>query len=115
MIQGAINLLNLSIKSLMLVPIMSLYANVENITFWFSDEALASWKPERMHGRRGRPMEYSDLAIECCLMIRQVYTLPLRQTQGFIRLLIKVMDLNISAPDFSSISKRSTCGVRNRS
>ena len=48
-----------------------------------------------------------DLAIECCLMLRQVYHLPLRQTEDFTRSLIKLMELNIRAPDYTSLSKRS--------
>ena len=60
-----------------------------------------------MPGKRGRLKEYSDLVIECCLMLRQVYHLPLRQAEGFTRSLIKLMGLDIKAPDYTSISKRS--------
>jgi len=78
-----------------------------DITIWFSQDALDEWRPAAIPGKRGRPKEYSDLAIECCLMLRQVYHLPLRQTEGFTRSLIKLMGLDIKAPDYSCISKRS--------
>lgn len=78
-----------------------------DITIWFSDAAIDEWRPDPIPGKRGRPKEYSDLAIECCLMLRQVYHLPLRQTEGFTRSLIKLMGLDIKAPDYTCISKRS--------
>jgi len=78
-----------------------------DITIWFSDDAINDWHPPKIKGKAGRPKKYSDLAIECCLMLRQVYKLPLRQTEGFLRSLIILMGLDIKAPDYSCISKRS--------
>lgn len=72
-----------------------------DITVWFSEEAIEHWHPKKIPGKLGRPKVYSDLAIECCLMLRQVYKLPLRQTEGFLRSLIKLMKLEINAPDYS--------------
>ena len=40
-------------------------------------------------------------------MLRQVYKLPLRQTEGFLKSLIRLIGLDIKAPDYSCISKRS--------
>ena len=39
------------------------------IRVWFTDGAIDAWVP----GQKGRSVEYSELAIECCLMIRQVF------------------------------------------
>jgi len=78
-----------------------------DITLWFTDEAIDAWIPERVPGKKGRPVEYSELAIECCLMIRQVFHLPLRQTEGFLMSLFSLMDIDIAVPDYSNISKRS--------
>ena len=78
-----------------------------NITIYFTDEAIAPWNPERVPGKRGRPQEYSELAIECCLMIRPVFRLPLRQTEGFMCSVVGMMGLDLSIPDYSCISKRS--------
>ena len=77
-----------------------------DITIWFTEEALAAWRPAKT-GARGRPQEYSDLAIETALFIRQVFHLPLRQTEGFMNSLTRLMKATISIPDYSSISKRS--------
>ncbi|MGZ8162128.1 MAG: transposase [Methylobacter sp.] len=65
-----------------------------------------SWHPSKT-GARGRPQEYSDIAIETTSFIRQVFHLPLRQTEGFMNSLARVMKAEITIPDFSSISKRS--------
>ena len=78
-----------------------------NVTFWFSEDMLAQWYATGSELGRGRPHVYSDMAIECCLTLRQVYCLPLRQTQGFVCSLIDIMELTIEAPDYTTLSKRS--------
>jgi len=77
-----------------------------DFTMYFTEEAIAGWRPTRT-GRRGRPQEYSDGAIEATLLIRQVFHLPLRQTEGCMTALARVMKAEIAIPDFSSISRRS--------
>ena len=77
-----------------------------DFTVYFTEEAIAEWHPPKM-GSRGSPQKYSALAIETSLMIRQVLRLPLRQTQGFMNSLITALDIDITIPDFSSLSKRS--------
>jgi len=79
-----------------------------NITYWFSEEAIEQWLPSiEDYSGRGRPQKYSDVAIETSVVIRQVYNLPLRQTQGFLNSLATLMDLEIPIPDYTTISKRS--------
>jgi hypothetical protein len=80
--------------------------NRGDFSIWFTEEAIAGWRPVKT-GARGRPREYSDLAIETALFIRQVFHLPLRQTEGFMNSLARVMKAGITIPDFSSIAKRS--------
>ena len=77
-----------------------------DFTIWFTEEAIADWHPEKT-GARGRPQEYSGIAIETASFIRQVFHLSLRQTEGFMNSLARVMKAEITIPDFSSISKRS--------
>jgi len=77
-----------------------------DITIWFTDEAITAWRPEKT-GVRGRPKEYSELALETCLFLRLVFSLPLRQTEGFARSLVQLMHLELDTPDFSTLSKRS--------
>lgn len=77
-----------------------------DITIWFTEDAIARWHPEKTGGR-GRPKEYSDIAMETAGLIRQVFDLPLRQTEGLMISLARVMSAAIGIPDYSTISKRS--------
>lgn len=38
--------------------------------------------------------------------IRQVFKLPLRQCEGFVNALFKMMNLDLRSPSFSTLSKR---------
>ena len=77
-----------------------------DITLWITPEAIKAWKPKASH-RRGAPRKYSNLAIETVLTLRLVFQLPLRQAEGFLRSLLELMDLNLGAPDHTTLSRRS--------
>ena len=77
-----------------------------DFTIYFTEEAIADWHPAKT-GARGRPLKYSDIAIETTLFIRQVFHQPLRQTEGFMKSLVRLMNVDITIPNFSCISKRS--------
>ena len=76
-----------------------------SITLWFSQEAIEAWHPQH-GGTRGGQHDYSDVAIETALTIRLVFKSALRQTEGFLYSLIEIMDLDITAPNFSTLSRR---------
>ena len=76
------------------------------MTVWLSSEAIAAWTPRRS-GQRGGQRRYSDLAIETALTLRLLYHLPLRQAEGFLHALFGMMRLNLSAPDYTTLSRRS--------
>ena len=76
-----------------------------DVTIWLSDEVEAAWHAERRNTRGGQPT-YSDLAITVCLTLGMVYKQPLRQTEGFVRSLVKLMGVDICVPDFSTFSRR---------
>ena len=77
-----------------------------DVTVWLSSEAIAAWTPRRS-GQRGGQRRYSDLAIEIALTLRLIYHLPLRQAKGFLRALFGMMRLDLSAPDSTTLSRRS--------
>ena len=77
-----------------------------DVTVWVSSDAIAAWTPRRS-GRRGGQRRYSDLAIETALTLRLLYHLPLRQAEGFLHALFGMMRLNLSAPDYTTLSRRS--------
>ena len=47
------------------------------------------------------------MAIEAALTVRTVYGLALRQTEGFLRSIARLLQLNIDIPDHSTLSRRS--------
>ena len=73
-----------------------------DVTVWLSSEAIAAWTPRRSGQRR-----YSDLAIETALTLRLIYHLPLRQAEGFLHSPFGMMRLDLSAPDSTTLSRRS--------
>ena len=76
-----------------------------DVTFWLTPEAIAAWTPNGS-GMRGGQRRYSDLAIETALTLRLIYHLPLRQTEGFLNSLFAMMPLDLSAPDYTTVSRR---------
>ncbi len=77
-----------------------------DITVWFSQEAREAWTPPR-NGRRGGQPRYSNLAIVTALTLRTVFRLPLRQAEGFLDSLLRLMELDLKAPDHTTLSRRS--------
>ncbi len=76
-----------------------------DLAVWISEDALALWSAPRRTTRGGQP-RYSVLAIEMCLTLGVVFTQPLRQTQGLMRSLAKLLGVEIAVPDFSTLSRR---------
>ena len=76
-----------------------------DLTMWISEDALALWVAPRRKTRGGQP-RYSDLAIEMCLTLGVVFTQPLRQTQGLMRSIAKLLGVEVVVPDFSTLSRR---------
>lgn len=77
-----------------------------DLTIWISDDVAQNWGASRRKSRGGQA-RYSDLAIEICLTLRVVFRLALRQTQGFMRSIARLMSLDLAVPDFSTLSRRS--------
>lgn len=76
-----------------------------DLTVWISDDALDLWAAPRRTTLGGQP-HYSDLAIELCLTVGMVFKQPLRQTQGLMRSIAKLLGVEISVPNFSTLSRR---------
>lgn len=77
-----------------------------SLTIWLDDPAIAAWTDKTTPERRGRPLQYSDMAITTVLMIKRVFGLSLRALQGFVDSIFKLMGLPLRCPDYSLISKR---------
>ncbi len=77
-----------------------------DVTLWLSPDAVAAWTPG-LSGRPGGPRKFSDHAIETALILRLVFGLPLRQTEGFVRSVLALMGADLDAPDHTTLSRRS--------
>ncbi len=85
-----------------------------DITIWLSQDAIDAWQPEK-NGKRGGQQMYSDMAIETAFTFRLVFHLPLRQTEGFVGSILKLMELDLPGPDHTTLSRRNrTVEVRKR-
>ena len=77
-----------------------------SLTVWVTPRAIAAWASAAT-GRRGRPRNYSDVAIETGLMLRLAFGRPWRQTEGMLGSIIDLLGLELSVPDHTTFSRRS--------
>jgi hypothetical protein len=76
-----------------------------SLTVWFTDEAVAAWEAEPRTTPGGQP-HYSSLAITTALTLKAVFRLALRQTEGLIGSIIRLLGLALSVPDHTTLSRR---------
>src|SRR3954451_16165766 len=62
-----------------------------SLTVWFSEEAIVAWHAEPRTTPGGQP-HYSALAITTALTLKAVFRLALRQTEGLIGSVIRLLD-----------------------
>lgn len=77
-----------------------------SLTVWFDEAAVAGWYETARTGRRGAPRRYADVALQCGLVIREVFHLPLRALTGFLGSLVRLLNLTLTIPDYSPFSRR---------
>ena len=77
-----------------------------SLTLWIDSDIVDKWKYSGQQNRGGMK-EYSDTAIEICLVVRKVYHLPLRQTEGFMNSFFERSGIDLKVPDYSLICRRS--------
>lgn len=78
-----------------------------SLTVRFTEEALAAWRAEPRTTPGGQP-SYSALAILTALTPRAVFRLALRQTEGLIGSILRLLGLDLAVPDHSTIGRRAT-------
>ena len=65
--------------------------------------------PTRGATQQGSQFDYSDLAIwqsQMTLTIREVFRLTNRATKGFVQSLFQLLNVDLKAPDYSTLSRR---------
>ena len=74
--------------------------NRGSLTFWIDEKAIAEWKQSKQ-GKRGRPRRFSDIAITTALMVKRVFSMPLRVLQRFIDSLFKLAGIPLVYPHYT--------------
>ena len=77
-----------------------------SLTVWIEETTLAAWCQNMREGHVGAPTTSSDLAIPALLTLKAVFSLPLRQTQGFAHSVLQLMASTLPIPSYSTLSRR---------
>lgn len=79
--------------------------NRGRIDVWVEKGVLENWfaKPQKI---QGTSKKYTDQAIELTLQLGNVFSLRLRQTEGFVHSIFQTMKVNLTVPDHSTLSRR---------
>ncbi len=80
-----------------------------SLTVWISltDGKLVNWNaPRPRSGKPGRQRKYSNHAIETAVTVGMVFHLASRQTEGLLRSLFALLNLDNDVPDHTTISRR---------
>lgn len=78
-----------------------------SIELWINDDVLDKWEA-LPSCKPGAQLIYSDLAIQIVLQIGKVFHQKLRQAEGLLENVFKLMQVNLSVPDYSTVSRRSS-------
>ena len=78
--------------------------NRGSLTFWIDEEAIREW-PQSRQSKRGRPRRFSELAITTALMVKRVFSMPLRALQGFLDSVFKLANIPLVCPHYTCIGR----------
>ncbi len=91
-------------------PVSRSPTGVRTTAPWWQGGAITLWIDEAVvAGRRasgGKGWLYGDAAILCALSLRAVFGLALRQTEGFLVDLTRLLGLDLPVPDHTTPSRR---------
>jgi hypothetical protein len=76
-----------------------------SLEVWVSDEVEKQWYYQG-ESQRGAQYRYSDSCIQMACIIKEVYHLGYRQTQGFLESLMVRLGWKVQVPDYSVINRR---------
>lgn len=76
-----------------------------DLTLWIEETALVGWRAEPRTTPGGQ-RHYSDLAITLVLTLRLVFRLALRQAEGFVASVLRLLHLDLAVPDHTTLSRR---------
>jgi transposase len=76
-----------------------------SLTLWVTTHAMDHWAA-LPRSTPGGQCFYSDLAIDTSVMLRLVFRKPLRQTEGLMASIFKLLGVDLKAPDHSTVCRR---------
>jgi Transposase DDE domain len=74
---------------------------------WIDEQAIEMWVNHKLSGKSGASKTYSDTAIECMLILKAVYNLALRSTEGLMQSVVKLLRVELPVPDYTTLCRRS--------
>jgi hypothetical protein len=77
-----------------------------SLTLWIDTRSTNTWLDHSCPQRKGRRRTYTDAAILCALLLREVYHLPLRSTQGLVSSVLRLMKVRMPVMHYSTLSRR---------
>ncbi len=77
---------------------------------WIDESVVDKWYADP-NGKRGAQPIYSDIAITLTLQFGKVFSQKLRQTEGLMQSVLNLMGLDLSVPDFSTLSRRGATAI----
>ena len=77
-----------------------------SLTFWISPEVLSNWEVKEKTGKPGATPTYTNQAIVTMVSLKSVFSLPGRALCGFVESIFQLMQVELSVPDHTTISRR---------
>ncbi|PZO60788.1 MAG: IS5 family transposase [Phormidesmis priestleyi] len=77
-----------------------------SLTFWISPDILANWEVKQKTGKPGATATYSNQAMVTMVSLKSVMSLPGRALCGFVESIFKLMKVELSVPDHTTLSRR---------
>jgi hypothetical protein len=76
-----------------------------SLTIWFEGEMKDKWLYSGKQ-KPGGKIVYSESAIEFCLTIRSLFHLAYRQTEGMVKSLMEMANLDLPVPSYTQFNRR---------
>ena len=76
-----------------------------DLTLWLDEAAITGWRAA-LRTPPGGQARSSDLAIELVLTLRLAFQLALRQAEGFVGSALRLLGVELSIPDHTTLSRR---------
>jgi hypothetical protein len=84
------------------------------LDFWIDKDIFLNWNYSGTQTKGGKVI-YSDVAIEIALILSYLYSLPIRQTEGFLSSLLQLHNYQLAVPDYTTLCRRKrTLDVRDK-